>query len=113
MVSRDRASFAAGIAFAAGLMFTGANPCAANLETEMQARVRKATFEVVMRKPAQDTITYERPLPLDQLPYTERTDKYRSVGTAFAISDGRFVSAAHVFNVGFASHYGEPALRDA
>ena len=83
------------------------------LTPQVQAHVRTATFEVVMKKPVKDSLSYERPLPLDQLPYTERTDQYRSVGTAFAIGPNTYVSAAHVFVVGFASQFGEPALRDS
>ena len=85
---------------------------AAGLPADAQRRVGAATFEVVMEKPQRDSLTYEKPLPLDLLPYTLRTDKYQSVGTAFAIGDHRYVSAAHVFSAGFESQLGEPALRD-
>ena len=85
----------------------------ATLTPQVQAHVREATFEVVMKKPEHDSLSYEKPLPLDQLPFTERTDKYRSVGTAFAIGPNTYVSAAHVFVGGFASQFGEPALRDS
>src|SRR5262249_19587028 len=85
---------------------------AATLPLEAQQRVSTATFEVVMEKPQHDSLTYERPLPLDLLPYTERTDKFQAVGTAFSIGDHRYVLAAHVFSTGFVSQFGEPALRD-
>ena len=95
-------------------LLCGANSTSAvTLTPQVQAHVREATFEVVMKKPERDSLTYEKPLPLDQLPFTERTDKYRSVGTAFAIGPNTYVSAAHVFVVGFASQFGEPALRDS
>lgn len=84
---------------------------AATLDGAMQSRVRAATFEVVMKKPEQDSLVYERPLPLELLPYTERTDKYISVGTAFAIGPNRYVTAAHVLRPGFATQFGAPALR--
>jgi serine protease Do len=86
---------------------------AADLPSSVQARIRAATFEVVQLKPTDDPITYERPLPLDLIPYQQRMDKYRSVGTAFAIGDNRFVTAAHVIALGIGSQFGPPALRDA
>ena len=71
-----------------------------------------ATFEVVVPKPEKDSLSYEKPLPLDLLPYTIRKDKYYPVGTAFAISPDRFVSAAHVMNLGLRSQYPQVYLRD-
>ena len=82
------------------------------LSGEVQAKVRAATFEVVLRKPKPDSLTYEKPLPLDLIPYIQRTDDYLPVGTAFAIGDGRYVSAVHVLAAGMGSQFGAPALRD-
>jgi len=80
----------------------------------LQQQIRAATFEVVQRKPEEGTvITYEKPLPFDLIPYQQRIDSYRSIGTAFAIDGHRFVTAAHVLGAGFDSQYGPPALRDA
>lgn len=67
---------------------------------------------MVQAKPAHDPLTYERALPLDLLPYQERTDKYYSVGTAFAIGHGRYVTAGHVLLAGLDSLWGPPELRD-
>ncbi len=85
---------------------------AAPLTSELQRQVRAATFEVVLKKPEQDTLTYEKPLPLELIPFQERNDKYRSVGTAFAISPSTFVTAAHVIGIGITSQFGAPAIRD-
>lgn len=74
--------------------------------------IRAATFEVVVKKPTKDSLTYEKPLPVDLLPYSVRNDKYYSIGTAFAIAPDRFVSAAHVLNLDTDSQYAEFALRD-
>jgi hypothetical protein len=82
------------------------------LSPEIQSRVRAETFEVVLRKPKTDSLTYEKPLPLDLLPYIQRTDEYLPIGTAFAIGNGRYVSAVHVIVAGMGSQFGEPALRD-
>lgn len=86
---------------------------AATLDPAVLPQVQAATFEVVIPKPEKDPLTYEKPLPLDQLPYQERTDKYYSVGTAFAIGENRYVTAGHVLALGIDSLMGEPALRDA
>jgi serine protease Do len=77
------------------------------------ARINSATFEVVTPKPVDDPLTYEKPLPLELLPYQERTDKYFSVGTAFALGHNRYVTARHVLMVAANSPTKTIALRDA
>jgi serine protease Do len=74
---------------------------AEDLGAEVLARLRDATFEVVLEKPKTDSLSYEKELPFDLLPFRMRNDKYQSIGTAFALEGGNFVSAAHV--VGLAS----------
>jgi hypothetical protein len=69
--------------------------------------------KVVVGKPAADPLAYEKPLPLELMPYRERTDKFQSIGTAFAIGPNRFVTAAHVIIAGNGSQYGPVALRNA
>ena len=86
---------------------------AASLGPGVQQKLANATFEIVDAKPEPDPLTYEKPLPLELIPFRERNDKYRSVGTAFAIGHGRFVTASHVLAIGAGSQYGAPALRDA
>jgi hypothetical protein len=85
---------------------------AASLTAELQKQVRSATFEVVIRKPTNDSVTYEKPLPLELVPYIERTDAYWPVGTAFAIAPNAFVTAAHVLILGVGSQFGVPGIRD-
>jgi len=86
---------------------------AATLDPAVLPKVQAATFEVVIPRPESDPLTYEKPLPLDQLPFHERNDKYNSVGTAFALDDTHYVTAAHVLMLGIGSLTGEPALRGA
>lgn len=93
-------------------MATGPARADSVLDPSLLPAVQSATFEVVASKP-KDTLGYEKPLPMDLLPYQERTDKYYSVGTAFAIGPNRFVTAAHVLMIGYQSLWGPPALRDA
>ena len=86
---------------------------AATLDPAVLPKVQAATFEVVIPKPVNDPLSYEKPLPLDQLPFQIRNDKYYSVGTAFALGENRYVTAGHVLSIGIDSLMGEPALRDA
>jgi serine protease Do len=95
------------------LTLATALPAAAAVTPELQRQVRAATFEVVMKKPAEGSVSYEKPLPLELLPYIERTDPYRSIGTAFALGKNLYVTAAHVLIAGIDSQYGAPALRAA
>ena len=85
---------------------------AASLAAERLPAIQAATFEVVAAKPVDDPLRYEKPLPFDLLPFQQRNDKYYSIGTAFAIGDGRYVTAAHVLMTGANSLWGPPALRD-
>jgi serine protease Do len=91
-------------------------PGPASKDTSLSPRVMdtisEAVYEVVVLKPTKDSLQYEKPLPMDLLPYSMRTDKYYSIGTAFAISPSEFVSAAHVMNLGGGSQFKEAFLRD-
>jgi serine protease Do len=86
---------------------------AAVLDGASQKRVRAATFEVVVPKPSEGAVKYERPPPFELLPFSERTDKFWPVGTAFAISPDTFVTAAHVLSSAIDGQGGPPVLRDA
>jgi TonB family protein len=81
------------------------------LTPELQKAIRASTFEVVLKKPEKDPLSYEKPLPLELLPFSERTDAYNSVGTAFALGNNRYVTAAHVIQAGINSQFGAPMLR--
>lgn len=94
-------------------LFAAAASHAASLDPAVLPKIQAATFEVVAAKPVKDPLTYEKPLPLELLPFQERNDKYYSIGTAFALGNNRYVTAAHVLQVGIDSLWGEPALRDA
>ncbi len=93
------------------LSFILASTAYAGVTPDMQHAIRENTFEVVMKKPENDPVAYEKPLPLELLPFIERTDAYRSVGTAFALGNNTYVTAGHVFLAGIDSQFGPPALR--
>ena len=92
--------------------FLAGTAVAAEFDASVQQQIRAATFEVVQLKPLEGNVTYERPLPMELVPYQQRTDLYRSVGTAFAVGSNRYVTAGHVVALGVSSQFGLPALRD-
>ncbi len=71
-----------------------------DLSSQLRKKIRAACFEIVVPKPEQDSIVYEKPLPWDLVPFAERNDKFYSVGTAFAVSDRELVTAFHVLSLG-------------
>src|SRR5690606_40716873 len=85
----------AAVLLAAGL-FTALPASAAALDSEHLPAIQAATVEVVAAKPVEDPLEYEKPLPLDQIPFQQRNAKYHSIGTAVSIGGGRYVTAAHV-----------------
>jgi len=82
------------------------------LAVDTQAHIRAATFEVVAPKTENPAIVYEKPLPMELLPYKIRNDKYTPIGTAFALGPHRYVTAGHVFLAMLNGLNGPPALRD-
>lgn len=96
------------------LMMLGAlsQEARAALAPEISSRVRATVYEVVVPKPTNDPLTYEKPLPLELLPYAERTDKYWPIGSAFALSDTTYATAAHVLMSAVGSQFGPPGIRD-
>jgi hypothetical protein len=91
---------------------TAAAQAEASLSEDVLKAVSGSVLEVVVPKPEQDSLQYERPLPMDLLPYALRTDKYYSIGTAFSVGPTSFVSAAHVMLIGSGSQFREVYLRD-
>ena len=85
---------------------------AAALDKATIERIQAATYEVVVPKPADGDIKYEKPLPMNLVPYAVRSDKYYSIGTAFAIAPDRFVTASHVLELEYTSQYKNIYLRD-
>jgi len=69
------------------------------IDKKLFTQFRQSVFEVVIPKNEDNFVKYEKPLPVDKLPFNIRQDKYDSIGTAFSIENGKFVSAAHVFDL--------------
>lgn len=76
--------------------------------------IKASCFEVVLLKPEKDSLTYEKELPWEQLPFAARNDKYISVGTAFAVSATDLLTAFHVLDLNQESlSYPRYFIRDA
>ncbi|GHT79229.1 serine protease [Spirochaetia bacterium] len=72
---------------------------ASGMSAELLKMVRTAVFEVVVEKSQNDSTVYERELNWEMVPYAIRTDKYYSIGTAFAISNTELITAFHVIDL--------------
>lgn len=84
----------------------------ANPTTEILESVSKYVYEVVVKKVESDSIKYEKELPLHLIPFSIRKDEYYSIGSAFAMGEGKFISAAHVINLYQDSQYKQYFIRD-
>jgi len=96
----------------AALLAGVATVSAASLDKPVIERIQAATYEVVVPKLGDGDIKYEKKLPMHLIPYAIRSDNYYSIGTAFAIAPDRFVTAAHVLSLEYASQFQEIYLRD-
>lgn len=76
-----------------------------------EASIRAATYEVVVPKPEHESVTYDRPPPLELLPFSYRTDHYLPIGSAFAIAPGRYICAGHVLISAIQGAMGQALLR--
>ncbi len=76
------------------------------------ARINQCVYEVIVPKPQHDSLSYEKPLPMDLLPFQIRNDPYYSIGTAFALGKNELVTAAHVMNLKARSQFRELFIRD-
>lgn len=113
MAPHKKAKLFAFLALVASSLALVAPVQAEDLRDDLLARLRKATFEVVLEKPKTDSLSYEKELPFDLLPFQVRNDKFQSIGTAFALPDGNFVSAAHVVSLASQSVRRRIHLRDS
>ncbi|WP_319563062.1 serine protease [Marispirochaeta sp.] len=83
-----------------GCVTPGGDTQGSNLvKRDITAVIQKTCFEVVVPRLEAEHIVYDRELPWEKIPYIVRTDDYNSIGTAFAIGEDRFITAAHVFSL--------------
>ncbi|MDR2500670.1 MAG: trypsin-like peptidase domain-containing protein [Treponema sp.] len=86
----------------------------AGLSPRLAGLVKEAVFEVVIKKPQEKNILYDKELDWSVIPYAIRSDSYYSIGTAFAISASEALTAFHVINLGAESDvFREYYIRDS
>lgn len=95
-----------------GIFFALAMKMYADVPMNIVNLVKKNVYEVLVEKLDSDQIKYEESLPFDQLSYSERNDKYISMGTAFAFKDGYMISAAHIIPLHLLCQHRKYYLRD-
>lgn len=98
---------ALGLLFLAGTPPSGAEAAGPNL-----ALIKKSVFEIVLKKPTKDSLSYEEKLPEHLLPFADRNDPYYSVGSAFAVSEKEVITAWHVIDLGAGGLNRQLYLRD-
>jgi hypothetical protein len=93
------------IALSAALASCGSTPTqpGSGLSQAAIRLTQNAVFEVVLLKPVDDSTVYEKELDWSLVPFSVRSDKYESIGTAFAISSTDVITAFHVINLGYES----------
>jgi len=77
----------------------GSNTGSESLSPRLQNLVSDAVFEVLIKKPAEKNLVYDKELDWTVIPYAIRSDDYYSIGTAFAISSTEAVTAFHVIDL--------------
>jgi len=82
------------------------------LNAELIKLVNDAVFEVVLEKPVDDPIVYEKEIDWKLVPFAVRNDKYYSIGTAFAISKTELITAFHVIEL-LEDNYDKYFVRDS
>jgi hypothetical protein len=86
----------------------------AGLSPRLQTLVKDAVFEVVIKKPEEKGIVYDKELDWSVIPYAIRSDQYRSIGTAFAVSPTEALTAFHVIDLSSESDvFKEYYIRDS
>ena len=63
--------------------------------------INQSVFEVITPRKTEAQTEYFSAIPWDKLPYSMRNDRYDSLGSAFSIELGKYISAAHVFEAPF------------
>ncbi len=74
-------------------------PVTQAVSSEAVAMITRNCYEVVAKKPVEDSMVYEKELDWSLVDFATRNDKYIGMGTAFAISANEFVTAAHVLSL--------------
>jgi serine protease Do len=80
-------------------------------EAKIFQQARLAVFEVVINKPSENQLKYDKIPPTDNIPFRYKNDSVMSIGSAFAVGVDTLVSASHVLIDGMSPLYGNPRIR--
>lgn len=75
--------------------------------------VSDKVYQVLVKKKKDHLVTYSKEIPKDDLPFELRESDFMSVGSAFSLSPGKYLSCAHVFNLHLNPNPEEFFLKDA
>ena len=70
-------------------------------------------YQILVKRPKEIYVTYDRELPYDLLPFEMRNSEYISIGSAFSIKPGKYISCAHVFGLHTRAFTEDFYLKDA
>lgn len=82
------------------------------LNSDVVSTINESVFEVVIKKPKDENVKYEKAIPYDLIPFKVRNDEYIPIGTAFAINESEFITAAHVLSLESKTFVDQFFLRD-
>jgi hypothetical protein len=72
-----------------------------SLANPIKKTFQYSVVEVLIERHKDDKAELNRPIPLQKIPFKQRTDKFISIGTAWFINERELFSAAHVFQANF------------
>ncbi|MDH4468209.1 MAG: serine protease [Bacteriovoracaceae bacterium] len=70
-------------------------------------------YQILVKRPKELYVTYDRELPYDLLPFEMRNSDYVSIGSAFSLAPKKFLTCAHVFGLHTRSYPEDFYLKDA
>ncbi|BDU51546.1 S1 family peptidase [Haliovirga abyssi] len=82
------------------------------LDKKIISKINKSVYEVLVKKVEVKGFKYEKELPVKKLSYSNRNDKYYSIGTAFAIGENKFMTAGHVLALDKKTFFKDFFIRD-
>lgn len=61
--------------------------------------VSNKVYQILIKKKKDFLVSYKQDFPQDLLPFEQRKSEFMSIGSAFSITPGHFLTCAHVFNL--------------
>lgn len=86
---------------------------ATNDQGKILQLVSDKVYQVIVKKKKDHLVTYTREMPTENLPFELRESSYVSIGSAFSLTPGKYLSCAHVFNLHLKANPEEFYLKDS